>query len=70
MKTIRVRVSIEDAKETAEITLEKKAEGDEIDVLASGISTLFIKSKTARNLAEKRPHERIEIVGRPVRRKR
>jgi len=47
MKQINVYIVITDPKklETQQIRLEKSADHEEIDVLASGISTLFLKSK-------------------------
>lgn len=39
--------------ETSEIRLSKKGKPEEIDVIASGISSIFIKSKDALKIASK-----------------
>lgn len=56
MKTIRVKIDIVDDKEPGveQMTLEKTGPGDEIQVLASGISTIFLKSKDALAIANKK----------------
>jgi hypothetical protein len=54
MKTIQVKIRIGDAKGVDTIVLEKTGPADEMEVLASGISTIFLKSKDALGIAKKK----------------
>lgn len=56
MKTISVKIYIQDSKEAGvqEIRLEKTGPSDEIEVLASAIPTIFLKSKDALAISNKK----------------
>lgn len=54
MKTIQVKIRIGTEKQIETITLEKSGPDDEMEVLASGISTIFLKSKDALGIANKK----------------
>ena len=63
MKTIQVRVYVQDQKEpgVAEIKLEKTAGDEEILTLASAISTVFLKSKDTLAIAEKKGRVKVAL---------
>jgi hypothetical protein len=67
MKTIIVHISIVDSKDPGvqEIKLEKTAPSEEIEVLASGMSTIFLKSKDALGIANKKGR-RVVAIGRSI----
>jgi len=62
MKTISVVVNIRSGSGSPEaMRYEKSGPAAEIEVLASAIGTIFIKSKEARRLAERRNHPVLEL---------
>lgn len=67
MKTINIYITITDDKEggVQEMRLEKTAPCDEIEVLASGMSTIFLKSKDALGISKKKGR-RVVALGRSI----
>ena len=63
MKIIQVKIRIDDGKRIETMTLEKHGDDEEMNVLASGISTLFLKSRETLKIAEKKG-KRIVALGR------
>jgi hypothetical protein len=63
MKTIQIKIFIQDDKDPGvqEIKLEKTGPSDEIEVLTSGISTIFLKSKDALGIANKQVRRVVSI---------
>lgn len=59
MKTITINIETSDGES---MTLKKSGPSDEMAVLASSVSTIFLKSKEALNIATKKPSVRIAIA--------
>lgn len=58
MKQISIRIRIGDEKRIETITLEKHGPDNEIETLAGAMSSIFLKSKEAAALTEKRKKAR------------
>lgn len=54
MKRIFVKITLETDKRIETMAFEKHGEDDEINVLASGIGTIFLRSKEALKISEKK----------------
>jgi len=53
MKTLTLTLTIKTGKRMEAMRFEKTGPDDEIEVLASAVSTIFLKSKEALKMAEK-----------------
>lgn len=63
MKTIAIKIQILDSgtKAVQEMKFEKTGPSDEIEVLASGIGTIFLKSKDALGIANKKGRVKVAL---------
>jgi len=63
MRTISVIINISSGSGKPEaMRYEKTGPGEEIEVLASAISTIFLKSKEAHRLAQRRSHPAVHLT--------